>query len=138
LHRRPMTQAEHSSTTTPSELRMETEVRRVVRGEAHWSTLRTTDLRIEHEGSTWTFSPVQEAVEVEAKDVAVGLLNLMHRHDDLVEWASFLLAADLVSLDGLGESVHGESLLTSLWDLSFERDLRPEVVEVAKAVLAED
>jgi hypothetical protein len=117
---------------------METQVRRVVRGEAHWSTLRTTSLRIEHEANTWIFSPAQQVVEVEAKDVAAGLLNLMHRHDDLVEWASFLLAAGgLVSLDRLGGSPYGESLLTSLWDLGFERDLRPDAIQAARAVLAE-
>lgn len=133
-----MTQAERSSTTIPSELLMETEVKRVVRGEAHWSTLRSADLRIEHEGNTWTFSPAQQVVEVEVKDVAAGLLNLMHRQGDLAEWASFLLAADLVSLDRLAASGVGESLLTSLWDLSFERGLRPDAVQAARAVLEED
>ncbi len=112
--------------------------RRVVRGELHWSRLRRADLSIEHEGNIWTISPVQQVVAVDAKDVATGLLNLMHRHDDLVEWASFLLAAGgLVSLDGLGECVHGESLLTSLWDLAFEGELRSDVVQIARAVLAE-
>lgn len=121
------------------EIDMKDQIRRVVRGEVNWGSLRGAETTIEHLDDQWTFRTDCSPIEVGAKDVATGLLNLQHRELELVEWASFLLAAsDLVSLEALHGSARGESLLTACWDLAFEKHLRHGAVELAKAVLTEN
>lgn len=92
----------------------------VIRGEAGWQTLVAAGIDVRHNHDRWEFSanasnPVYPTID----DVSTGFINLWFKSEELVGWASFLLAAaPLISLDRLEASPEGQELLEALWDVS--------------------
>ncbi len=110
---------------------------RVVRGEDKWESLRQQGVRIDYENGEWSISPLQsDPVPISIEDIAAGFITLFGK-DEAIEWASFLLAASpLIDLEPLQDMPHGEVLLNGLWDLSFDRNIEKDVVEIAQKIVS--
>ena len=110
-------------------------VLRVIRGENHWSSLQSYGFGVRKEANNWWFhATIQKPISITANDVADGISNLRGGPDRLQEWASFLLATDLVSFDKLETSNEGEALLNGLWDLCFGEHPTANWMEVVRRV----
>lgn len=67
------------------------------------------------------------------RDVALGIIRLYPKSDELQEWASFLLAASpLITFEEFELSQDGEFLLNILWDLSFNEDIHGDMYRIAE------
>ena len=108
----------------------------VVRGEAHYSSLHALGINIYMHNGRWFVPSFRiKPIEIEARDVATGLINLHLKPDELQEWASFILSASsLIVLDKLDETDVGKNLLNALWDLSFGGEISVELIRLAQRV----
>ena len=111
----------------------------VVRGQRSWKDLGQLGISIRGDGDEYT---VENASGIHAraiaKDVAAGLLRFRDAQSDLTEWAKILLiGSSFLELD-VEATAEGESLLSSLWDLSFGKPIREEAFELALRVVNED
>ena len=113
------------------------EIMRVVRGQAHWSSLQHLGFNIRREPNRWIMPPVlKDLVMPKISDVATGILSLQFKPDELVEWASFVLAASsLINLETIGETPVGKKILEALWDLSFAKDITEELIRLAQSAI---
>ena len=64
-------------------------------------------------------SELQTLITPIMSDFAQGLMSITTNHD-LKEWANFILASDLISLDGVEKHPKSDELLNALWDISFD------------------
>lgn len=112
-------------------------IRRVIRGEAHWSSLREIgfeiDLRAEQGRREWKQGRCPASVPLQASDVMVGITNLRARPAELSEWASFLWACDGVDFSALDDdSPRNEAIKDAIWRLAFGEDAEPVISSLAE------
>jgi hypothetical protein len=110
---------------------------RVVRGQAHWSSLQHLGFSVRREPDRWIMPPVLKNLVVpKVSDVAAGILSLRFKPDELREWASFVLAASsLISLERIDETHLGKNVIEALWDLSFGKDATEELIQLAESAV---
>ena len=103
---------------------MKDQIRRVIRGEAHWSCLRDMGFEIELHADRgrreWNQGRCPDSVLLHVSDVIAGIANLRARPAELSEWASFLQACDAVDFSALDEdSPRNEAIKDAIWRLAF-------------------
>ena len=117
-------------------MKLDDKIFQIVRGQAHWSILRTFGIeqRQEIDRCTWHIPfLIAKPIMPKVSDVATGILKLSVKPNELREWASFLLAASsLVTFDELEKSRYGESLINVLWDISSGNYTEDEVRQIAE------
>jgi hypothetical protein len=105
----------------------EEQIRRVVHGLAHWSSLREHGFELSLEGSAgqrrWISGSCPCQVTMRAEDLLEGIQNLQSEPASLSEWAFFLLGSDSVDFAGLDESPRDEALRDIVWRLGFDEPL---------------
>lgn len=123
-------------------MKLSEQIVKVVRGDAHWSSLQSLGVRVQKEPERWTWQmppPLANPIAAKASDLAVGALKFIDKPAELKEWSSFLLAASsLVTFDALEKSPHGESLLNALWDVSSSAEAGSELRQIAEAAQYEN
>jgi hypothetical protein len=120
-------------------MNFEKEVIKCVRGEKDWSSLRECGVDISLQGEKWVIASSQHIpVCPKIRDFAIGILNLYHNKGKIKTWASFLLAASsIVDFTVLEESEKGDTLLNSLWDISFGQPIDEKTLLLAQKILSE-
>lgn len=68
-------------------------------------------------------------------DLAKGLLAYQGRPQELKNWGSFVLGADLVELEPLESDPDGEVILTAVWDAGFDGRLSHEGIQTARRLV---
>jgi hypothetical protein len=120
---------------------------KVVRGErpladlrAAGVTLRFRDIDEEGKSREIVVKPHHDpalVVAPTAVDLAKGLLCYQDRPQDLKNWGSFVLGADLIDLEPLESDPQGDFFLDGVWDASFEGHLSERAVQAAERLVAE-
>ena len=110
------------------------EITAVIRGEAPWQSLTSCGIDVRHEASEWEIRTIlDDPVKAAPEDIATGLVNFSFRANELIEWASFLLASgSLISLERLQQSAEGDRLLEALWDVSAGKPVDDELLQRLK------
>ncbi len=72
-----------------------------------------------------------------AVDLAKGLLSYQGRPNDLKDWGSFVLGADLIQLEALESDPDGDVILNAVWDAGFEGRLSDEGTQAARRLAAQ-
>lgn len=106
----------------------------VIRGEVPWHSLEVSGIEVRHEANEWAIgTTLDHPVSADPEDIATGLVNLSFKSDELIEWASFLLAAaPLINLERLQRSAEGNQLLETLWDVSAGEPIDDELLQRLK------
>ena len=103
---------------------MKDQIRRVIRGEAHWSCLRDMGFEIElhtDQGQRqWKLCHCPDEALLRPEDLLIGIANLRAQPAALSEWASFLWACDGIDwLELEDDSPRNEALKDAIWRLAF-------------------
>ncbi|MFN2533340.1 MAG: hypothetical protein ABR555_18815 [Pyrinomonadaceae bacterium] len=108
----------------------------VVRGEASLDVLRQIGIEIESEDGFYKLRSgnFDLAVAPTAADIARGLVQYgSGNRNDLRKWAFFLLAeCGAIDLSAIESHPQGETLLSALWNASFEGRVSNETIELAR------
>lgn len=108
----------------------------IVRGEVPLYFLRQIGIKITSADGSYTLrsNNFDVAVAPAAEDIAKGLLRYASGDkNDLREWAFFLLAeSGALDLSAVELHPQGDSLLSALWDASFEGCVSGATIELAQ------
>lgn len=100
----------------------EEQIRHVVRGLAHWSSLRDHGFELELEKSPgrwrWSFGRCPSRLKVPAEDLIEGIRSLESDPASLAEWAFFVLGSDCVDCFELDETPRNEALREIICELA--------------------
>ncbi|MGH6941788.1 hypothetical protein [Hypericibacter sp.] len=121
----------------------EEQVRRVVHGLAHWSSLREYGFELdlqEERGRwrSWTFGRCPCRITVQPDDVMKGILKLQSNPDALSEWAFFLMGSDSVDYAGEDDSARNEALREIVAGLAADEPLEAFEKELAVLLRADE
>ncbi len=110
-------------------------VREVVRGERHWSDLRTIGVDIEEGEGQWLIAYAGDVCSTpDLSDVAAGLAAYRTRAQDLKAWAHIILGASaFLDFSGIESTPTGELLVEALWDAADSG----EVSDASEAVVSQ-
>lgn len=110
-------------------------LRRFARAEADLSELEQFGVIIDPVVPSLT-EPKLPVVRVELDDVALGLVGMQSKGDDLRIWAFVVLGLSSIDLSRLEVSTEGEVLLDCLWNASANLPLNGEQLAVLRSVAA--
>lgn len=80
-------------------------------------------------------SKIPIVVDVTIADIAKGLLALRFSQHELMNWAVFIFAADVIDMEQVHEHSQGEIVLNALWVAAFEGEVTRDTVNVLHGLL---
>lgn len=111
-------------------------IMRVVRGEAHWSSLNALGVYLSklEDGWHWRMPSIPGTeVPVELDDIVTGAMVHRENPEARREWAAFLMASPpLLTWGGWEDTPAGDAILEALWDLTFGEDAVAELLQAAE------
>ncbi len=69
-------------------------------------------------------------VNITVVDIAKGLLALRFSQHELMNWAVFIFATDVIDMEQVHEHAQSEIVLDALWVAAFEGEVRKDAVDV--------
>lgn len=107
----------------------------VIRGDVPLSALRKLGIEVHCENGSCrlTSEAMPSVVTPSVFDIASGLLKYAGRPKELSLWAFFVLAeSGGVDLAQIESHVHGDLLISTLWDASHEGRISQDAIKVAE------